>query len=86
MIPPLSESYIKKLSHNEITNLYDYIGLQQIDQIDEMEKVLEGFDTGKEFWKYFAYGIILLFLSEVILTRWIALRRNIVTKEAGGKK
>jgi len=71
-----AESSMELIPSSEIIRLREHIDILETHDLNEIEKILSGAATGREFWDMLIIGAFFLLMTELILTRWIALQRK----------
>jgi len=80
--PDETESVLAPLDDTDIGMLAKRLELIAADSGKAVIHALSGKKFGEEIWRTFAAAVFLLLLTELMLTRWIALRRQTGTTEA----
>ena len=71
-----AESDLSAVTQEQIDWLNKYIQLTIADKYDNVIAVLQGKMFGKEIWRILAIAVFLFLITEVLLTRWIAINRR----------
>lgn len=73
---PARESLLEELSDEDFSTIARAVPLERSRDGRETLAFLFGGVPGEELWKYLALGVLLAAVSEILLTRWIAIQRH----------
>jgi len=78
----VGESELKALSDTDFAMLKQRGEFVEAESIDDVESVLAGRAFGEELWRPLAIAALALVILEILLTRWITLRRKTGREQA----
>jgi len=70
------ESDMKAILPEQIEWLNNFVAIMSATQPEDVLKALHGQSFGKEIWRILAIAVFLFLITEVVLTRWIAIQRR----------
>ena len=77
VLPNPRESILTPLDDAELGFFRRYIELMPAASLQDMKSAVKGNAFGKELWRTLAIAMFLILISEIALTRWIAIRRKL---------
>ncbi|MEM9282206.1 MAG: PA14 domain-containing protein [Verrucomicrobiota bacterium] len=75
-----NESRLMKLTEADYAFVENFITLSFPQTLEDLVSFLNGNQFGQELWRYLAIGALLLILTEILLSRWIAKSRRLGEK------
>ena len=70
------ESVLTPLGDGELGFFARHIDLMPANSVEDLHRAVKGNAFGREIWRMLAIAMFLLLLSEIALTRWIAIQRK----------